>query len=104
MPILGRAGCQPAVRGSLPRTDFEHNIRFAKEDIRRSGRMQQAGSLLSPDPGLSGAAMEQLRCRHEAALLRFDSASGHGGLRSDLSFRPDDFPRFFWINVSGLGQ
>ena len=23
---LGRAGCQPAVRGSLPRTDFEHTL------------------------------------------------------------------------------
>src|SRR5436190_1676481 len=52
MADLGRAGCQPAVRGSLPRTDFEHTLGSRKEDIRRSNRMQQAGSLRSPDPRL----------------------------------------------------
>src|SRR5205823_2356331 len=31
---------------------FRAHIRLAKEDIRRSGRMQQAGSLRSPDPRL----------------------------------------------------
>ena len=31
---------------------FQAHIRLAKEDIRRSGRMQQAGSLRSPDPRL----------------------------------------------------
>src|SRR5439155_14959112 len=31
---------------------FRAHIRLAKEDIRRSGRMQQAGSLRSPDPSL----------------------------------------------------
>jgi len=46
---LASAGCQPAVRGSLSRTDLELTLGSRKEDIRRSGRMQQAGSLRSPE-------------------------------------------------------
>jgi len=49
MAILGSAGRQPAVRGSLPRTDLERILGSRKEDIRHSGRMQQAGSLHSPE-------------------------------------------------------
>jgi hypothetical protein len=42
-PVLGSAGCQPAVRGSLPRTDFDPEV-TRENSIRRSGRMQQASS------------------------------------------------------------
>src|SRR5256885_2250291 len=30
MADLGRAGCQPAVRGRLPRTEFEHTLGWRK--------------------------------------------------------------------------
>ena len=37
---------------------FRAHIRLAKEDIRRSGRMQQAGSLRAPDPRLRSRQCE----------------------------------------------
>ena len=48
--VLGSAGCQLAVRGSLPRTDFDPEVTWERTSIRRSGRMQQASSLRSPEP------------------------------------------------------
>jgi len=41
--VPGSAGCQPPVRGSLPRTDFDPEVTRGKS-IRRSGRMQQLGA------------------------------------------------------------
>ena len=46
--VLGSAGCQPAVRGSLPRTDFDPEVIRERTSLRRSGRMQ-ASSLRSPE-------------------------------------------------------
>jgi len=51
---LGSAGCQPAVRGSLPRTDSSRIGRAGQRSVRfaqlhsASCRMRQAGSLRSP--------------------------------------------------------
>ena len=55
---------------------FQAHIRLAKEDIRRSGRMQQAGSLRSPDPRLRSRQWEKLQCRRwldSAAVLHYQS-------------------------------
>ncbi|HEX5492129.1 MAG TPA: hypothetical protein VFX07_12780 [Candidatus Udaeobacter sp.] len=44
----GITGCQPVVRGSLPRTGFGTRFDFG-EMHSVGGRMLQAGSLCSPD-------------------------------------------------------